>query len=109
MGALIGIIAGTSIVMHFIQHKRRQALRRRISNGEVDLDSLGVKCLTVPQRALDNMPLFVYVSTENNDSTGDMANRTIAPEGAANGNQHGVIMNSDKSAPPSSLHAVANH
>lgn len=46
--------------MHMIQRKRRTMLRRRVINGEVDLEALGIKRLTVPQEILDKMPVTTY-------------------------------------------------
>lgn len=46
--------------MHWIQRRRRQRLRRRVVTGEVDLEVLGIKRLTVPQELLDKMPLYTY-------------------------------------------------
>lgn len=48
--------------MHLLQRRRRQSLRRRVRNGEVDLEALGIKRLTVPQDLLNEMPLYVYGS-----------------------------------------------
>ncbi|KAH9826332.1 Ring finger domain [Teratosphaeria destructans] len=60
LGILLGIIAATSFLMHWLQRRRRQRLRRRVENGEVDLEALGIKRLTVPQAVLDDMPLYTY-------------------------------------------------
>lgn len=46
--------------MHLLQRRRRQNLRRRVASGEVDLEALGIKRLTVPQELLDTMPLYTY-------------------------------------------------
>ncbi|EMC98926.1 hypothetical protein BAUCODRAFT_145927 [Baudoinia panamericana UAMH 10762] len=62
LGILMAIIGLTSFTMHFLQRRRRQALRRRVANGEVDLEALGIKRLTVPQEVLDGMPLYTYGS-----------------------------------------------
>lgn len=62
LGLLLLIVGGTSFTMHFLQRKRRQSLQRRIANGEVDLEILGVKRLTVPQEILDKMPLHTYAT-----------------------------------------------
>jgi uncharacterized membrane protein len=43
LGILLVIIAVTSLLMHYIQRKHRQALLRRVANGEVDLEALGIK------------------------------------------------------------------
>lgn len=63
LGILLAVIALTSIMMHYLQRRRRQALRRRVANGEVDLEALGIKRLTVPQHLLDKMPLYKYGSS----------------------------------------------
>jgi hypothetical protein len=60
LGILIFIIGSTSFAMHWIQRKRRDRLRRRVADGEVDLEALGIKRLTVPQEVLDKMPLYTY-------------------------------------------------
>ncbi|KAF2758604.1 hypothetical protein EJ05DRAFT_358750 [Pseudovirgaria hyperparasitica] len=60
LGLLLLIIGTTSLFMHVIQRKRRKLLRQRIVDGEVDLEALGVKRLTVPQEILDKMPIHAY-------------------------------------------------
>jgi len=46
--------------MHWFQGRRREVLRRRIVNGDVDLEALGIKRLTVPQEILNFFPLYTY-------------------------------------------------
>lgn len=46
--------------MHWVQRRRRQRLRHRVATGELDLEVLGIKRLTVPQDVLDKMPLYTY-------------------------------------------------
>lgn len=62
LAVLLAIIGFTSVVMHWLQRRRRNSLRRRVANGEVDLEALGIKRLTVPQEVLDKMPLYTYGS-----------------------------------------------
>ncbi|KAL8875700.1 MAG: hypothetical protein Q9198_005973, partial [Flavoplaca austrocitrina] len=64
LGIVLFMIGFTSGVMHLYQRRRRNALRRRIVNGEVDLERLGIKRLTVPQEAIDMLPTFVYNPSE---------------------------------------------
>ena len=64
LGILLFMIGLTSALMHFVQARRRQTLRQMISNGDVDLEALGIKRLTVPQAALDKMPLYIYVAND---------------------------------------------
>ncbi|KAF2450602.1 hypothetical protein P171DRAFT_142759 [Karstenula rhodostoma CBS 690.94] len=61
LGLLILIIGATSLCMHVVQRRRRNALRRRVINGEVDLEALGVKRLTVPADYLSELPVFPYL------------------------------------------------
>ncbi|KAI4278178.1 MAG: hypothetical protein LQ337_001192 [Flavoplaca oasis] len=64
LGIVLFMIGFTSGVMHLYQRRRRNVLRRRIVNGEVDLERLGIKRLTVPQEAIDMLPTFVYNPSE---------------------------------------------
>jgi hypothetical protein len=59
------IIAFSSFMMHYIHRKRRERLRRRIANGDVDLERLGIRRLTVPRAVLDKMPLYTYPVTDS--------------------------------------------
>ncbi|ESZ99044.1 hypothetical protein SBOR_0578 [Sclerotinia borealis F-4128] len=60
VAALAVMLTVTSGSMHYLQRRRRQALRRRVENGEVNLETLGIKRLTVPQDIIDKMPIFTY-------------------------------------------------
>ncbi|KAL9600931.1 MAG: hypothetical protein Q9219_002866 [cf. Caloplaca sp. 3 TL-2023] len=64
LGIVLFLIGVTSCIMHLYQRRRRNALRRRIVNGEVDLERLGIKRLTVPQEAIDMLPRFLYSPSE---------------------------------------------
>jgi hypothetical protein len=46
--------------MHWVQRRRRDRLRRRVAGGDVDLEALGIKRLTVPQDVIDKMSLYTY-------------------------------------------------
>ncbi|KAJ4404525.1 hypothetical protein N0V91_005869 [Didymella pomorum] len=63
LAILIAAIGTTSLCMHIIQRRRRNALRQRVLNGEVDLEALGVKRLTVSQAILDKMPIVTYTGS----------------------------------------------
>lgn len=60
LGLLIFICGSTSLVMHVIQYRRRVSLRRRVASGEVDLEAMGVKRLTVPLIILQKFPLRIF-------------------------------------------------
>ncbi len=64
LGIVLFLIFITSAIMHGYQRKHPQALHRRVINGEVDLETLGIKGLTVPQDVLDKLPLYVYTHSE---------------------------------------------
>ena len=67
LGVIGLFIAGISAVMHFLQYRRRRLLRRRIISGEVDLETIGITRITVPQNILDKMPTHVYNSSNINE------------------------------------------
>lgn len=62
VAVLLFVVGLTSLLMHLLQYRYRQNLRRRVANGEVDLEALGVKRLTVPKEILDKFPITVYVA-----------------------------------------------
>jgi Ring finger domain len=53
-----------SASMHLMQRARRKSMQRRVASGEVNLEALGIKRLTVPQEFIDRLPLFIYASEE---------------------------------------------
>lgn len=60
IGALAFVIIGVSCTMHLIQRRRRASLKRRVESGEVDLEAMGIKRLTVPITHIREFPLFTY-------------------------------------------------
>lgn len=60
IGALLFVILTVSIAMHFIQRRNRNSLKRRVQSGEVDLEAMGIKRVTVPATHVAQFPLFTY-------------------------------------------------
>lgn len=60
LGLLVSAFIGASLTIHLIQRRRRASLRRRVQNGEVNLESLGISRLTVPIHHIHSFPLFTY-------------------------------------------------
>ncbi|KJZ71618.1 hypothetical protein HIM_09012 [Hirsutella minnesotensis 3608] len=60
IGALLLIISAVSLFMHFLQRRNRKSLQRRVQSGEVDLEAMGIKRLTVPPYHVDSFSLFTY-------------------------------------------------
>ncbi|KAK5630595.1 hypothetical protein RRF57_006310 [Xylaria bambusicola] len=60
LGVIVTVIGGTSLLMHYVQSRRRASLRRRVMDGEVNLEALGIKRLTVPLAHIQTHPLFTY-------------------------------------------------
>jgi hypothetical protein len=60
LAILIVAVGITSLAMHLIQRRRRSDLRRRVLEGQVDLEALGVKRLHVSQEVLDKLPTYTY-------------------------------------------------
>lgn len=66
----------TSLSMHWLQYQHRQRLRRRVASGQVDLEALGIKRLSVPRKILDAFPMRVYVPEP---TTSEVADEPITP------------------------------
>lgn len=62
LAVLVLVLGGTSASMHLIQRRRRKSLQRRVASGEVNLEALGIKQLTVPPAYIEQLPLFTYSS-----------------------------------------------
>ncbi|KAK1755232.1 hypothetical protein QBC47DRAFT_383126 [Echria macrotheca] len=60
IAVLLTIISATSLLMHLAQSRRRASLRRRVISGEVDLEAMGIKRLTVPMAEIQKFPLYTY-------------------------------------------------
>ncbi|KAI9682260.1 MAG: hypothetical protein M1817_000314 [Caeruleum heppii] len=67
VAAILFIVALMSFSMHWWQKHRRNALRRRVLNGEVDLETLGITRVTVPKEALDRLPLSTYAPNDGTE------------------------------------------
>lgn len=59
-GVLLIVVSTTSLLMHLVQALRRASLRRRVVAGEVNLEAMGIKRLTVPMEHIQKFPLFTY-------------------------------------------------
>ena len=81
LAIVLFVIGLTSLSMHYYQRRNRRALERRIRSGEVDLESLGIKRLRVPQEIVSNLPTFTYVPNESaaTDTNGPMEISPQAP------------------------------
>ena len=64
LGIVLVLVGLTSTTMHYYQRRARKNLRRRVIEGEVDLETLGIRRLTVPQDVLEKLPVYVYTTIE---------------------------------------------
>ncbi|KAF7537695.1 hypothetical protein G7054_g3500 [Neopestalotiopsis clavispora] len=84
IGLLVFITGGTSVLMHCIQNRRRAALRRRVMRGDIDLEGLGIKRVTVPPEHILDFPLFTYnydppaTSIERSGSTSQKDHKDVS-------------------------------
>lgn len=67
LAMLIFVLGFTSALMHLIQRRRRISLERRVANGEVNLEALGIKQLTVPLEHIEALPLFTYCAEDEKE------------------------------------------
>ncbi|KAG8533865.1 uncharacterized protein KY384_001606 [Bacidia gigantensis] len=87
--AIVLILVGiTSLSMHIVQRRHRRSLQRRVENGEVTLEMLGIKKPRLTQADINALPLTTYtVDTEKkppqplpaDPSSTAPANTTTAP------------------------------
>jgi hypothetical protein len=108
---MLGITSGA---MHLILRSRRKSLQRRVANGEVDLEALGIKRVTVPREHINRLPLFTYnleeekkVSpvprTKKNSTLTTTVEHDDASEGLSSGH---VSQTQDLSAPLSPVSMI---
>lgn len=64
LAAILLIIVGISLGLNLLQWYRRRDLRRRIRSGEVDLEQLGIKRLTIPEELVAKLPIRTYTHGE---------------------------------------------
>ncbi|RMD42426.1 hypothetical protein DV735_g2726, partial [Chaetothyriales sp. CBS 134920] len=62
LALLLSLVLFSALIVHFVQRRQRRILARRVANGEVDLEALGIKRLKVPQELLDKMPQYTFTS-----------------------------------------------
>jgi hypothetical protein len=98
LAVMVVILGLTSASMHLIQRSRRNSLRRRVASGEVNLEALGIKRLTVPQQFIDRLPVFIYASEDEKsrpvtprhkkNNTASTVEREYLKEGSSAGPQY---------------------
>ncbi len=81
--------------MHLLQRRHRRDLQRRIANGEVNLEALGIKRLNVPPDVLEKMPRYVYTSKEGvpepTDNPKEAATEEPSAEATTNPTEEEVV------------------
>ncbi|KKY22779.1 putative ring finger domain-containing protein [Phaeomoniella chlamydospora] len=104
-GVLLAVVTSSSILMGLLQRRRREALRRRVENGQVDLEALGIKRINVPQTELDKLPLYIY-----KDGVGSIAEEstTSVDEPTTSKDTKAVPSKVSKSSEPSPISPKSN-
>lgn len=97
--------------MHVVQRRRRNELRQRVINGEVNLEAVGVKRLTVPQDFLEKLPIYTYSgSTENREPEKALpqappnVHKTLSPNVDAETGSKSIPLTRRSSAPLATAH-----
>lgn len=67
LGLVLLLVGTVSLLMHWVQRQGRRDLRRRVDNGEVDLEILGIKRSRIPQEAIDLLETSIY--TQHRESS----------------------------------------
>ncbi|KAL9103603.1 MAG: hypothetical protein Q9163_001367 [Psora crenata] len=68
LAVVLLLVGATSFSMHYIQRRHRRDLQRRVENGEVDLETLGIKRQRLTQAQINTLPLIPYVPNEKKPS-----------------------------------------
>ena len=91
IAVLVAIISATSLTMHLAQAGRRISLRRRVVSGEVNLEGMGIKRLTVPMDEIHRFPLYTYRYEPPSTSppTSPKSPRSSRPSGRIRATEHG--------------------
>ncbi|KAI2481228.1 RING-finger-containing ubiquitin ligase [Pyrenophora tritici-repentis] len=105
LAILLVAVSITSLVMHIIQRRRRNDLRERVLNGQVDLEALGVKRLTVSQHILDKLPIHIYTAGAAGEPEKAIDSHAQAPHLGAPSTS--VDAETGRKAPPLSRHSSA--
>ncbi|KAH8166803.1 hypothetical protein CIB48_g1442 [Xylaria polymorpha] len=79
LAVILSVVGGISILMHYAQNRRRASLRRRVRNGDINLEALGIKRLTVPPDHIQTYPLFTYNYTPPAFSSPNSPNALKSP------------------------------
>lgn len=90
IGALLVIILSVSLTMHLVQRRHRKSLKIRVESGEVDLEAMGVKRLTVPTSHLREFPLFTYNADPEALNAPSTPGSTRPPRSSRRTDQHSV-------------------
>ena len=80
LGIVLFLVACTSFVMHWYQRRARRRLRDRIAQGEVNLEALGIKRMTVSQEYFDKLPTYTYTADQKVPSILEAAAVTPSPQ-----------------------------
>ncbi|KAK0747932.1 hypothetical protein B0T21DRAFT_446750 [Apiosordaria backusii] len=89
VGVLLTVIASASLLMHLVQARRRSSLRHRVISGEVNLEGMGIKRLTVPMEHIESFPLFTYHYEPDTTSPPTSPRSTKSPRSRSRRGSHG--------------------
>lgn len=89
LGVLVGVITSTSLLMHIIQNRRRASLRRRVESGQVNLEGMGIKRLTVPSSHVRGFPLFTYTYEPERSETSSVPTSPTSPKSLSKAKRRG--------------------
>ena len=108
LGIVLVLIGATSCTMHYFQHRNRRALQQRVENGEVDLETLGIKHQRVPLEDINSLPTMVYIPNEEKEQQPNQTPESSTEPCASTSSlpQQSSELSSATSAPTSS---TANH
>lgn len=99
-GVLLFILGFTSLIMHAMQYRYRLSLQRRVASGEVDLEAMGIKRLTVPKDILNKFPLRIYEHNVTPPASPHLATADAARDSFRSSNSNSLASTAAKEISP---------
>ncbi|ROW14270.1 hypothetical protein VPNG_04248 [Cytospora leucostoma] len=103
VAVLLVVVVAISLFIHYVHRKRRASLRRRVVSGEVNLEAMNIKRVTVPIEHIEKFPLFTYNYEPKSNISSTFPN---LPRGAAQSHVRNDSLGIDETISSNSAPAV---
>lgn len=77
-GGILFLLVVGMLYTWTLRWQRMRSFQRRLERGEIDLEALGIKKTNVPQKVIDEMPLFTFTASSPISKPGNVADPAIS-------------------------------